>query len=308
MDTNTPLLGVGMPVYNGGRFLEPALDSLLAQTFDDFELVISDNASTDHTEEVCRRVAAEDPRVRYVRQSRNLGANPNFNAVRRLARGKYFKWASANDLCAPTFFAECVEVLEERRDVVVCYPRTRLIDEEDEPIEDYGEDIVLEEDSPVSRFTGVVDRLALNNVFNGVMRARALEAVGEMKQYLGSDLPLMAGLALRGKFHQVPEYLFFRRMGPESQTTIRKARGDTDDYHYDERQTMLKQYVDYFDVVLRAPLSLGDKARLVGALLRRANWHRRILANDIVRAIGPRAAQEAVGRMLTRRSRRDDRG
>src|SRR5688572_28337892 len=94
-----PLVSIGLPVYNGERFLSEALDSLLGQTLADFELIVSDNASTDRTAEICLAYAARDARVRYVRQQTNIGAIRNWNFVARQARGQYFKWASANDFC-----------------------------------------------------------------------------------------------------------------------------------------------------------------------------------------------------------------
>ncbi|WP_448526536.1 glycosyltransferase family 2 protein [Parathermosynechococcus lividus] len=93
-----PKISIGMPVYNGARYIREALDSLLAQTFTEFELIISDNASTDDTEAICREYAAKDHRVRYIRQSQNLGASANFKFVLDEALGEYFMWAAADDV------------------------------------------------------------------------------------------------------------------------------------------------------------------------------------------------------------------
>ena len=101
-----------MPVYNGQNYIVQALDSLLSQTYSDFELIISDNASTDSTQDICKDYASRDARISYVRQVENLGAIPNFNRVFELSRGQYFKWASHDDLCEPTCLERCVEVLE----------------------------------------------------------------------------------------------------------------------------------------------------------------------------------------------------
>ena len=96
-----PRVSVGIPVFNGERFLAETIESILAQTFKDFEIVISDNASTDRTEEICRSYAARDPRIRYNRNDTNRGAAWNHNRVFELARGEYFKWQSHDDFCAP---------------------------------------------------------------------------------------------------------------------------------------------------------------------------------------------------------------
>lgn len=92
-----PTVTIGMPVFNGQCFLRQAIDSLLGQTYADFELVISDNASTDATSTICQEYAAKDDRIRYVRQERNMGASSNFRYLLRGARGRYFMWAAADD-------------------------------------------------------------------------------------------------------------------------------------------------------------------------------------------------------------------
>jgi glycosyltransferase involved in cell wall biosynthesis len=109
-DTN-PKVTIGVPVYNGEKYLAAALDTLLAQSFEDFELIISDNASTDCTEEIARAYAARDGRVRYERSGANRGCAWNHNRVFALARGRYFRWAAHDDLCAPTLLARTVELL-----------------------------------------------------------------------------------------------------------------------------------------------------------------------------------------------------
>ena len=106
------LVSIGMPVYNGEKFIREALDSLLAQTFTDFELIISDNASTDSTEAICREYAAKDARIRYIRHSENKGPAANFQFVLDGAVGKYFMWAAADDVWHPTFVAKCCTALE----------------------------------------------------------------------------------------------------------------------------------------------------------------------------------------------------
>ena len=109
-----PRVTIGMPVYNGAALVGAALESILAQTLTDFELIISDNASTDATAEVCRSYAAKDRRIRYYRNEKNLGAAPNFNRVVELATNgvPYFKWAAHDDVIAPTFLEKCARVLD----------------------------------------------------------------------------------------------------------------------------------------------------------------------------------------------------
>ncbi len=107
-----PVASIGLPVYNGEKYLEQTLNSILAQSYTDFELIISDNASTDRTQEICQTYVAKDPRIIYHRNEKNLGAAPNHNLVFGLASGKYFKWAGYDDIIAPDFMARCFEILK----------------------------------------------------------------------------------------------------------------------------------------------------------------------------------------------------
>src|SRR5262249_60446249 len=107
---------VGLPVFNGESYLESAITSVLGQTFEDFELIICDNASTDRTAEICNDYAARDSRIRYFRNPRNLGAAPNYNLAFSQARGRYFKWLAHDDRMRPSFLAKTVRVLDDRTD------------------------------------------------------------------------------------------------------------------------------------------------------------------------------------------------
>src|SRR6266481_3602004 len=209
MTSHTPSVSVGMPVYNGERWIREAIDSILGQTYRDLELVICDNASTDGTEALCRAYAARDPRVRYYRNSENLGVNENHNGVFRHARGEYFKWASSSDICAERLIERCVAVLDTRPDVVLSYGRTALIGEHLSAAEDYDDNLDLQDASACIRLEKVLRRVQLNNVMNGVIRAQALRGTALIGVYFSSDLVLIAELALRGKFVELPERLFY---------------------------------------------------------------------------------------------------
>src|SRR5690348_12208016 len=122
-------VAIGMPVWNGEAFLAEAIESVLGQTYGDLELVISDNASTDATAEICHGYAQRDSRIRYIRQDRNIGAGPNHVEVFRRSSSAYFKWASHDDVLEPGFLEACVRVLDESDAVVLCSPATLLINE-----------------------------------------------------------------------------------------------------------------------------------------------------------------------------------
>jgi glycosyltransferase involved in cell wall biosynthesis len=113
VNNKTPQVSIGMPVFNGEKYIREALDSLLRQTFTDFELIISDNASTDGTEAICRSFSVKDSRIRYIRQVVNLGAAANFELVLVEAVGKYFMWAAYDDLRTPDFIEVLFKMLEQ---------------------------------------------------------------------------------------------------------------------------------------------------------------------------------------------------
>ena len=134
MTNSKPLVSIGMPAYNGERYIRQALDSLLAQDYEHFELIISDNASTDGTEQICREYAAKDSRIKFYSNERNLGALANFRAVLALARGPYFMWAAVNDLWEPGFVSELVGLLEATPSAVLAGCRAEKIDYDGRPL------------------------------------------------------------------------------------------------------------------------------------------------------------------------------
>ena len=127
---NSPLVSIGLPVFNGERFLRKALDSLLAQEFADFEIIISDNASTDMTGKICKEYTARDSRIRYIRQTENMGGIFNFNFVLREAHGEYFMWAAADDQWATDFIHSLVVGLENNRTAIGAFCPYQMIEEE----------------------------------------------------------------------------------------------------------------------------------------------------------------------------------
>src|SRR5207245_5286947 len=115
---DTPRVSVGLPVYNGEKFLRKRLDSVLEQTFENFELIISDNASTDATLVICMEYSKKDKRIRYIRQEKNMGLTWNFNFVLQEAKGEYFVWAAVDDHWYPTFLEKNVKNLESNKNIV----------------------------------------------------------------------------------------------------------------------------------------------------------------------------------------------
>src|SRR5678816_531573 len=130
MTSSSPRVSIGLPVYNGEKYLARALHSLVSQDFEDFELIISDNASTDSTEAICRELAAKDRRIRYYRNETNIGATKNYNRVFELAHGEFFKWASHDDECHSSLVRRCVEQFDQASpSTVLVYPKADIIDD-----------------------------------------------------------------------------------------------------------------------------------------------------------------------------------
>ena len=204
-----PCVSIDMPLYNAEKFLEETLDSLLAQTFDDFEIIISDNASTDRTAFICHSYMSKDSRIRYVRNETNLGAAFNYNRTFELSSGKYFKWAASDDLCAPDYLAKCVSVLEAHPETVLCYPRTTIINENGKPIRQYHDGLDLRSPNVSERFSWAVQRILECNAVFGLIRSDVLRKTPKIGNYTASDRVLLVELTLHGQFYELPEYLFF---------------------------------------------------------------------------------------------------
>ncbi|HEV7707268.1 MAG TPA: glycosyltransferase family A protein [Asanoa sp.] len=208
-----PRLTVGVPVYNAARYLPVALDALRAQDYTDFEIVISDNASTDETWEICQHYAVADPRIRLWRNEHNLGGHANFGKVVELASGELFKWAAYDDICRPGFLTACVAALDAAGPrAVLAYPKTVLIDEEGAPIGAYADKLDLRDARAWKRLSGLANNISLCHAHFGVFRLDALRRTGLIRPFLSSDYTLMAEVAAIGEIHEVPEPLFLRRV------------------------------------------------------------------------------------------------
>lgn len=265
MSTNKPLVSIGMPVFNGENYLEKAVDSLLAQTYSNFELIISDNASSDRTQEICQAYAAKDSRIRYYRNRENIGAARNYNYTFELSLGKYFKWAAHDDLCASKYLERCVEILEQEPDVILCYPKTTIIDEQGNFIENYADGFNLRSPKPNERFRQFFRTHGLCNPVLGIIRSNALKKTPLIGSYASSDRVLLGELALLGQFYEVPEYLFFRRMHPQRSLETNTADSREIVAWFDPRRkekfTLPKwrRFFEYINAVKRTPLNWSEK-------------------------------------------------
>jgi len=288
----SPHVFIGLPVYNGARFLVQAVDSLLAQSYRNFTLLISDNASGDETQALCQRYAASDERIRYIRQPINIGAPANWNFVANQAEGKYFKWATANDECAPGMIEECVEALEADPSAVLCQGKTCLVDEESDAREIYQKDLALLDERPSSRLYDLCVRLALNNGQSGLIRLSALRCTGLDRPYPDGDIPLMAELALLGKFIVLPEVMLYRRMGPSTFACLLAKEQFGAFYGDQATQTMgshrLRQHLEIMGAALRLPTNWSEKLASLKVALRRLAWDKENVMQDLRQSFGAR--------------------
>ncbi len=300
---NPPTLSVGMPVYNAERFLAKALDSILSQTFTDFELLLSDNASTDGTEAICREYAARDSRIRYSRNPTNLGAGRNFRKVYDLAVGRYYKQAAHDDFCMPTMFARCIEALEADPALTVASPQTRIVDEEGRFLQDYEVRFRYADPDPLVRWEDLVLHKHQCYQIFGIHRMSALKRLPPMGSFAGADGILLAQLALLGPFHEVPERLFIstkhahqsswtmpQRLSGKGRRLTRTPGTLPNIEWWDPSRAKRLSFPEfnilarYWETVGMVPLSAAQKIRAYRVLARWTVKYRRPIVGDVVRA------------------------
>jgi glycosyltransferase involved in cell wall biosynthesis len=231
--SGTPRLSVGLPVYNGEQYIAASIEALLGQTYEDFELIISDNASSDSTPDICLHYAKSDRRIRFIRQSENLGLSPNHNFVLNEARGEFFKWAAADDLYGCDLLRCCVEALDRYPDVVLAHSYEAVVDSEGNVTQAMKYPLVTDASRAPDRFRSIlfgssgvfdstdpanpgiirVDNFGVLRACDeyGVIRTAAMRSVAPLGSYHHSDRIVVCELALHGKFHITPEWLYFRR-------------------------------------------------------------------------------------------------
>jgi glycosyltransferase involved in cell wall biosynthesis len=280
----TPAVSIGMPVYNGERFLEASARAILSQSFTDFELIVSDNGSSDGSVAVAQRLAREDSRIRVVANDRNYGAAYNYRRLFHESRGRYFKWAACNDFCAPDHVGRCVSVLEQRPEVILAYTRTKVFVDDLATGLPYEEGFDVLSDSPTQRFRTVLEKMRLNNLFNGVFRREALERVPLAGDYMSSDIVMLAELALLGKFVELPEYAYFRRLDKEAATSLMSGehlRKHLLGKFSAQRLQMWRATGVLVTAPLRHWLSPVESVRLGTYVLRRTYWKLPELAAEL---------------------------
>jgi len=302
VSASVPRVSVGLVVYNGENFIQEAINSILNQTYENLELIISDNASEDGTQDICTSFAEKDKRVRYFRNEKNLGASPNYNRAFELSRGEYFKWADHDDLMAASFLEKCVGMLDENPSVCLSYTKALIIDEHGNKVVNYDPEPILSGLPPYKRFEKCIFTPNLFIQLSGLIRSEVIRKAGGYGSYPAADEILMAKLSLYGQFQELPERLFFVRMHAQQSTFGALAPGNGA-VKFSQRdrvlffntaykgKIILPYWLYLFDgirSISRAPTKVLSKLYCVLQMVRWAarSDHLRALGKDVLLATG----------------------
>ena len=252
-----PLVSIGMPVYNGARFVRQALDAILAQDFADMEIIISDNASSDESCDICEAYARSDKRIKVYRQAENIGAAKNYNFVFSKATGRYFKWAAHDDLIRKGFIARCIEEFE-KADVapVIVYPRAEFIDEAGAVIEPCDDRIMSTRGPASARLFHFTQSIVMSTPIGGLMDREIVSKTRLIDSFVGSDYVFLAEAILRGGIIRIDEHLFLRRLHEDMSRRANVTHQEVLQW-FDPRATASrlsirqKLYLEYYRSVLR---------------------------------------------------------
>lgn len=277
-------LTIGMPVYNAESYISQALESLVKQSFQDMEIIISDNASTDRTFEICRDYSHQYPMITVHRNTSNIGAAANFNLVFHMAKSEYFKWASYDDICDKEFVKRCVDVLDSNKEVVLCYTRAKKIDEHGNCVGEYSMFLNTMSDRFHERFQDLIDKRHSCIQIFGVFRSDVLKKTHLIGNYLGADRVLLGEVGLMGKIYEIPDSLFFRRDHP---TTTMKMSEEERLAWFDPKQRYSKTFpnikilFEHVKVVHNSELSNLNKCYCLKPIYVHIRRRRKYLLKDI---------------------------
>ncbi len=301
MGNDKPTVTIGMPVFNGEQYIADAISSILNQTYQELELIIQDNASTDKTQEICQRFAARDNRVQYRKNGVNVGAMRNFNSLVDSASGKYFKWAAHDDKCGSQYLERCVAVLDSDPSVVLCHSRTARIDSDGKKLIFNQENDLYIDATNNLRMGGISPTRAqshnvserLRDIFCyggrcleifGLIRTDVLRKTKLLRSNYGSDRILLMELTLHGKFHLINEEFFFNRIH-DSQSHNRSAIER--EKWMDPTNRRPRQFIQSRQTLLaivNSPLGWRDKLDCMLVVLRESPWERLLDINSSCRS------------------------
>jgi glycosyltransferase involved in cell wall biosynthesis len=295
LSRSTPPVSIGLPVYNGERYLREALESLLAQTYTDFELVVGDNGSTDATRDIALEAANRDSRVHYLPSDENRGAAWNYNRVFHETGGRYFRWAAYDDLVAPTYLERLVEAMDAAPTLtVLAQTQTLFIDEDGNEVGPWDDRFDLSSQRAWNRLAQLVRHLVKSNVLFGLMRRSALERTRMHGAYPSADYVLLSELALLGTWVVVPERLFLRRVHPGMSRLANRRLEDVAEWFEpgtgeEARPEFLRLFSEHLRSIASSPLGWGERSKAFAAFL--PVWfvrHRRGMARELWGVAGRR--------------------
>jgi glycosyltransferase involved in cell wall biosynthesis len=270
-------VSIGMPVYNGDKYIGIAIDSVLKQNYSDFELIICDNNSTDDTQKICMKYLNLDSRIKYYRNSKNLGAGRNYNKVFELSNGEYFAWLAHDDFIAPEYIKKCVDVMDSDPNVVLCYAKTIFVNENCEHIKDYDNPMDLGSFDRTLRFQYLVSADHIVVEVFGLIRKKILKNTKLIDSFMTSDRVLLGELALYGRFFKINEYLFFHREHGGRSVKLNPDPIAREKW-FDTRNNMKvvfpqwRRLLEHFKSTLRVPMSLRQRLTLSYVVLKVAYW------------------------------------
>jgi len=288
--TTPPRVSIGLPVYNGSRYIREAVAAHLSQTWEDFELIISDNTSTDDTFDICTQYARQDKRVRVIRQPRNCGVNRNHLHVFHMARGEYFRWAAVDDIPSGDLVRHAVSVLDEDPALVAYVPESANIDEAGEMLRRLERTLDIRDPSPVQRASAILTRDYQMIFAQGLMRRSTLLSTSRRWTYFGWDFILLLELAICGPICQIEGPLLYRRLHRHSAAhctkNIASVRAWVDPT---VRSRILlphwKWAAERMRAVSASRVSIADRLRLMHLILTFACQDRYALKRDILMAV-----------------------
>lgn len=282
----SPLITIGLPVYNSEKYIEQSLKSLLTQTYTDFILIISDNASTDSTPAICKKYSEADSRIKYYRNEKNIGNPSNFNRIFKLTNTKYLKWSTADDYWDPTFLADALEIMEADPTIALCYPKTNIVDAEGKNIKPYEDNLHLMDDDPVIRFQTLLKNIGLAHQHLGLIRTSMLGKTHLLGMHVASDINLLSELTLYGKFYELPKRVFYRRFHKTSGSWERRDMKHQAKHYLATGSkftglTAWRGHKAFFAEVSGSPLPFAARLALYRYLAKRAYWDHKLLASEL---------------------------
>ena len=282
---------VGLPVYNGQKYLAAAIESHLSQSFGDFDLVISDNGSTDATADICADFARRDRRVKYLRSAENRGILWNhrrvFEAVER--PDQYFRWAGADDIMEPGLLQALVTVLDTRSDVEAVVPNTRNIDENGDIVRTAARTLDLQSAHVFERARAVLLANYQHVIAYGLFRALTLQSLRTGPNYIGWDSIFIWELALRGLMVQTTGPALQRRFHAGSISRVKTVKEMRKWVEPNSKAGMnLPHWTWEYErarALMACPLAARDRFKIAKLLARSVLWHRAVLIRDLAQAV-----------------------